>query len=294
MPLFFFLSGFVSFITIKIDSYKTLPFYIKNKAISLLIPMLSWTFIRKYFFYTHDYSISNFKSIFIQELLNPRLWFLQILFFIYLIYSFYYLLSKSFNRESKIGIDLLLLLLTILILGFISFLFKNYSIITFLLNYSYFMMGVFLSKFISLKKLIDNKLIASLIFLIFLLIVGHYNFKQSELIIMKCLKVFISITAIISFYYIFKNLNLPNWLDLFFSKLGQKSLIIYVTHFSFIPLFSSIILIPNNISVPFLLIILIPSSVIVIFFSMVIGKIVSIFPFLNFIFYGVQLNKISK
>lgn len=295
MPFFFFLSGYVALKIIKIISLKEIPFFIKNKAISLLIPMLSWPFIRKYFFSkTYDLSILNFINMFFQEMLNPGLWFLQMLFLIYVFFSFYYLLSKKFNSGSKIGIDFLLLLFTILILGFVYFFTKNHGILTFLLNYSFFMIGVFISKFNCLKELIVNKFLSSLILLIFLLIVGFYNFKEQDLITMKLLKVIISITAIISFYSVFKKLNIPNWLDLYLCNLGQNSLIIYVTHFSFISLLSPIILIPNNISVQLLLIILIPISIIVMSFSIVIGNIVSIFPYLNFFFYGVRNKKVEQ
>jgi fucose 4-O-acetylase-like acetyltransferase len=292
MPFFFFLSGYVALKTIKIISLKEIPFFIKNKAISLLIPMLSWPFIRKYFFAkSYNYSISNFSNIPIQEMLNPGLWFLQMLFFIYIIYSFYYLLSKRLNSGSKIGIDVFLLLLTILIFGFIFFSTKNHWILAFLLNYSFFMIGVFLSKFNSIKKLIDNKFLANLILLIFLLISGFYNFKEQDLIIMKLLKVIISISALISFYNIFRKLEIPTLLDKYLCKLGQSSLIIYVTHFSFVSILSSDFLIPKEISFPLLLLILMPISVILITFCLAIGNIISIFPSLNLLLYGVRLKK---
>jgi len=294
MPFFFFLSGYVALKTIKINILKEIPFFIKNKAISILIPMLSWPFIRKYFFAkSYDYSISNFSNILIQEMLNPGLWFLQMLFFIYIIYSFYYLLSKSLNSGSKIGIDVLLLLSSVLILGFIYFLTKNHWILTFLLNYSFFMIGVFLSKFNSLKKLIDNKFLASLTLLIFLLIVGYYNFKEEDLLVMKLVKVIISITAIIIFYFIFRHLEIPILLDKYICKMGQSSLIIYVTHFSFVSILNSDFLIPKEISFPLLLLILMPISVILMTFCRAIGNIISIFPSLNLLLYGVRNKKVE-
>ena len=98
MPFFFFLSGYVAYKTTKINSLTTIPLYIKNKAIALLIPMLSWPLIHKYFFkYTNEYSFNSIENILISEISNPGLWFLKMLFEIFVIYSIFHVISMSLN-----------------------------------------------------------------------------------------------------------------------------------------------------------------------------------------------------
>lgn len=294
MPFFFFLSGYVAYKTSKIDSFKSIPLYIKNKAIALLIPMLSWPLIHKYFFTNaNDYSLDSIGNILLSEIANPGLWFLKMLFEIFVIYSVFHIISNSLNSRKTITIDLLLITSSYLLFGFVLYLTEDHGIITFILNYSFFMVGVFLSKFNLVLKIIENKYIASFGTLIFMLIVGHYVFLQSDLLLMKALKIIISLTAIVSFYTVFKKIGLPIWLDSYLSKLGQKSLLIYVTHFSFFSLLSSNILLAKEISTPLLLLIIIPISIILMSFCIAIGNVIAVFPFLNFLFYGVPIKKAS-
>tara|TARA_R110002126_G_scaffold205204_2_gene352486 strand:- start:1833 stop:2306 length:474 start_codon:yes stop_codon:yes gene_type:complete len=156
------------------------------------------------------------------------------------------------------------------------------------------MVGVFLSKFNLFLKIIENKYVANFSMLIFMLIAGHYVFLQSDTALMKFLKVIISLTAIVSFYNILKKTTLPIWLDSYICKLGQNSLFIYVTHFSFFSILSSNLLLAKEISTPLLLLITIPISVILMSFCIGIGKMISVFPFLNFVFYGVQEKNQEK
>lgn len=294
MPFFFFLSGYVAYKTTKIDSIKSIPFYIKNKAIALLIPMLSWPLIHKYFFTnSNDYSLDSIGNLILSEIANPGLWFLKMLFEIFVIYSMFHVISTFLNSRKTITIDLLLITSSYLLFGFILYVTKDRGIITFILNYSFFMAGVFLSKFNLVLKIIENKYIASFGTLIFMLIVGHYVFLQSDLQLMKALKIIISFAAIVSFYTVFKKMELPVWLDAFICKLGQNSLLIYVTHFSFFSILGSNLLLAKEISIPLLLLIIVPVSIVLMSFCIAIGSIISVFPFLNFLFYGVQIKKSS-
>lgn len=291
MPFFFFLSGYVAYKTTKIDSFKTIPSYIKNKGIALLIPMLSWPLIHKYFFtYSDDYDFNSIGNILMSEIANPGLWFLKMLFEIFAIYSIFHVFSKTVNKRKTITIDLLIIILFYILLGFILFLSNDHSVLTFILNFSFFMVGVFLSKFNLILNIIQNKYIASCSALIFMLIVGHYVFLQSETIVMKALKVISTLAAIISFYTIFKKIELSVWLDAFICKLGKKSLLIYVTQFSFLTILSSNFLLAKEISTPLLLLIAVPISIILMSFCMAIGNIISIFPFLNLLFFVVKIR----
>lgn len=290
MPLFFFLSGYVSFKTIKIDSIREYFIFIKNKAFALLIPMLIWPLIRKYFF-TNATDYNTILADIAREIQYPGLWFLKMLFQILVVYSLFNVLTIYLNKKMKLWIDILLCFIFISFLTLFSLVFKEKAILTFLLNFSFFMIGVLISKYDFIKKIIENKISASIIAITFVLFVGHYNFIQQDTLIMKGLKVIISLTAVSLFYYLTKKITLPLRLDNYICKIGQKSLIIYVTHFSFLSILHTSMLLPPNISLVLLILIIIPLSILLVSFCVGIGKLVSFFPYLNYLFYGVRINK---
>ena len=87
MSLFFFVSGFLAYKTNKIKE-KGAVFFLKKRAVSLLVPYLFWLLIAPYF-------IKNSYPTNIKELINkfyfiPNLnyWFLPLLFIYNIIYLF--------------------------------------------------------------------------------------------------------------------------------------------------------------------------------------------------------------
>jgi fucose 4-O-acetylase-like acetyltransferase len=292
MPLFFFLSGYVAYSSTKVKSINSFIAYLHKKAVSLLIPMLSWPFIRKYLFTNStDFNFSSILENLVLEISNPGLWFLKMLFQIYFIYSLFHIISDRYNEMKKITFDTILFLCFLAGLGLIFLVIKDYEIVTFSFNFSFFMFGLFIFKFKEKLKFIKNYFFSSSLVLIFLILIGHYDFNNSELIQMKIIKVIISTSGIISLLKIFEKIKLPHFVDINLIEFGKKSLVIYVTHFSFFQILGSENLIDNHITIPLLLLIIIPTSLILMSFCVALSNIVAVFPFLNLLFYGAPMKK---
>ncbi|WP_163408409.1 acyltransferase family protein [Flavobacterium ajazii] len=294
MPLFFFLSGYIVYKTIKIDSLKEYLQFVKNKGINLLIPMLSWPLLEQYCFTSKtDFSFETFLGVILEEIKNPGLWFLRMLFFFLIVYSIFHIVSERFNKRKLFIYDLVILIIDIALFLILCYLLQLEAIFHHLFYFIFLMIGVFLSKYDLLKTIIANKVILSLSLLFFIVSVGHYNdliylIDSSQI---KILKFFISVFAIIIFYHIAKNISLSNWFDNSICFLGRKSLVIYVTHFMFLTIFSKSMLLPVDISFFFLALIAVPLSLIMIYFCLLISKIVELFPIFNFLLYGVRIKK---
>ncbi|PXY45696.1 acyltransferase family protein [Flavobacterium hydrophilum] len=293
MPLFFFLSGYIAFKTIKIESLKNYFQFIKSKSVSLLIPMLTWPLIKQYCFTSKiDFSFETFYSIILEEITNPGLWFLRMLFFFLIVYSIFHIASERFNKKRLLIFDLVIIIIDIAFFLLFCYLIQLEAIFHHLFYFIFLMIGVFLSKYDFLKTIITNKVVVSLSLLFFIVSVGHYN----DLIYLidssqnKILKFFISVFAIIIFYHIAKKISLSNWLDNSICFLGRKSLVIYVTHFLFLSILSKSMLLPFDISFFFLALIAVPLSLIMIYFCILISKVIELFPIFNFLLYGVRIK----
>ncbi len=293
MPLFFFLSGYIADKTTKINTINTFLKFIKNKSISLLLPMLIWPLIHKYCFTNDvDFSFDTVFSLIINEIKSPGLWFLKMLFEVFICYSLFYIISNWLRFKNKIITDSSIIILILGILISLSFILNDNSFITFSLNFSFFMFGVLVSKYDFFKKILENKLILSFSLILFILLVGHYNFSEQDLIKMKLLKLVISILASIVFYSLSKMLIFNSKTDSYICLFGKKSLIIYVTHFAFFSILPKINLLPHDASFILVFLITTPISVFLILFCIMIGKIVALLPFTNLLFYGIRSKDI--
>lgn len=294
MPFFFFLSGYIADKTTIIDSIQDFFPFLKKKAISLLIPFFSWALVFKYFFTSDlDLTIQSFIGILSNQIVNPGLWFLLMLFEIMLVYSLFYVVSKKINKRKIFISDFLLLSSIIIFFLAINSLIPG-LMLSFLLNFSFFFVGVFLSKFEFIRIFVQKKNVFLLSAISFMLLVGHYNYSESDLALMKGLKVIISLVAISLFYNLSKVLILSNGLNNFLINLGKSTLVIYVTQFSFLSILPRTNLIPSDASIVYLGIIAIPLSLILIYLCIGLGKIAETIPVLNLMLYGKQIKYFSN
>lgn len=256
--------------------------------------MIVWPIISKYCFTSEfDLKSNTFLKLIVNEFENPGLWFLKMLFILLIIFSIFKIVSKFINKKNILLIDFLIAVCVgILFLG-ISILLNIKTIYLHLFYFIFLIYGALLSKYEFLKKLIEKNIIVTIAILLFMFFVGHYNSYVYDIdsTIMKFLKLFLSFLSIIIFYNIFKKMVLPKWLDFQLSLFGQKSLPVYVTHFSFIYVLSNNMLLPAGISFFLLSLITVPLSIMIIYFCIMISKIVSLFPTLNFLLYGVIFKK---
>lgn len=89
MMLFFFISGYICHFTNGIDT-KGAGFFIKRKAVALLLPFFSWTFLKPIIFYQH-YPTSFLDALaWLNIYPADGFWFLPILFACMLVYLGYF------------------------------------------------------------------------------------------------------------------------------------------------------------------------------------------------------------
>lgn len=294
MPFFFFLSGYIADKTTKIESFKDNFTFIKKKAISLLIPFFSWELVFKYCFTSEtDFTIQTLLGTISNQFFHPGLWFLLSLFEIMVVYVFFYLISKHLNKQKEIvyeiGLFSAMIIFFLIINNFLSG-----RLFSFLLNLSFFFVGVFLSKFEILKSLVQKKTIYLASGLSLMVLIGHYNFIESNLSIMKGLKVIISISAIVFFYNLSKVLVIPKGFNEILGNWGKSTMVIYVTQFQFFTILTRSSLLPSDTSIVLLAIIAIPLSVILIYICIGFGKIAETIPILNLILYGKRISYTEK
>jgi len=286
MPFFFFLSGYVVNKTTNIESVNSYFSFLKKKAISLLIPLFTWALVVKYCFSSNqDFSLNIFIEIIGKQVMNPGLWFLLMLFEIMIVYSFFHIVSKILNKRISFLLDLVIFSAFIGIILTMN-VFIHGMLMSFLLNLCFFFVGVFISKFEIVRSLIQNKWMFFSSGLLFILLVGHYNFSECDLPAMKGLKVIISLLAIAFFYNLSKVLIIPGQLNDFLSYMGRSTLVIYVTQFGFLYILPKTTLIPSETSVILLGLIAIPLSVVLMYLCVGIGKIAETMPVLNLLLYG--------
>lgn len=290
MPLFFFLSGYISQKTNRVTNYKDAIPYLAKKATNLLVPLLAWSLINHVFFsLSKDYSITKLVSVALHQFKEPGLWFLLMLFKIFIAYVPFHLLS-SYLKFSLIK-DLLLITITMVLILVIGKLFNFSGGLTFLLNYTFFMMGVLLDKHKVIKEIILKKWFFIISLIVFVTVVSFYNFNLSHIVSMKIIKLIAATFAIVFLYNASIKVKLPEFLDKFLAKLGKWTMVIYTTHFVFFYLIPSNVYFPLN-THTFLLFGLVNTVVVIfIYLCLGIGFVAQFFPFIDFLLYGKIIKK---
>ena len=293
MPLFMFISGYVAFKTTKVTIFESYGNFLLKKARSLLVPFFAWPLIVDNFVFRSDLNF-DFYNRALLLLADPRigLWFLWYLFFLTVIFSAFLFLSMRFNRKNKLFFDATICIFLSLFLLLVKFLGNLIYIDGFIQYFGYFFLGVFLAKYSAIRDRILNVNYFSLLFVIFLVAVGHYSFNDKNFHmfgVSLLIKVVAATTAIFSLYYIVNNIKWIPVIDSYITSWGVSSIVIYATHFKFIEIFKGIGLLPEM-HVLLLLVISLLFSLLVVSFCMFIYRIVKLCPPLNFLLYGQKLE----
>lgn len=237
MPLFMFISGYVTVKTTNIKIFENYPFFLRKKVIVLLVPFFSWQLIVLPFFFVRSVKVDIYQSL-ILLIKNPSsgLWFLWFLFFLVFIYSIFLFFSDKLKVRYGFLKDVILCFtLLVMLFSIRHFELINY-IDSFILYFIFFFIGVFTGKYNFIKKFILNKNVFSISLLFFILLSGQYEFANQS-IQNLILKLVISLSAIISLYYLVNNFLFYKGIDSLIVTWGQNSLIIYSTHFYLIDSF---------------------------------------------------------
>jgi len=284
MPLFMFISGYVAQKTIQPVIFSNYFAFLKKKGISLLLPFFAWPLLVNPFFFSPRPVAYHPLDLVIQLVKEPSggLWFLWFLFFLTLSFSLFLYMSNKLNKTKNIFYDIIMCLPQVGLL----LLLRRTSIISytdsFILYFIFFYLGVFISRFSIFTRFILNTAVFSFAFITFLVLDGWYSFTGPNNLLIKPI---LSVTAIISLYYIVNTIKWTAFTDKTIRHWGQNSLVIYTTQFSFIYLLSGNFILPALHFVPLFCITLF-FSVIVIILCILIFKIVKLCAPLNLLLYG--------
>lgn len=285
MPLFFFVSGYIGYKTVKVYDLKSFGKHILKKFISLCIPLFSWSFLVNGLFFKQHWKILPLDTI-ISTVLNPGLWFLKVLFEIFVFYGLFAWLSSYFNKKKKCWMDILLFfLILVLTSGFC--LFENGKIFSSLLLYTlFFYMAVFVSKYLFLEKGMKNNWIFAFSVLAFFILCGHWGMNDG-LMIDDLLKIIISVFSFIVFFNIVIKLKWNSFISKQVILLGRYSLAIYIMQFYFTTfMIKRDVLVFDNLNYWLILLICFIVSIIICYISIGIAKIIELNYILNFLLLG--------
>ncbi|MFS4482684.1 acyltransferase family protein [Hyunsoonleella sp. 2307UL5-6] len=289
MPLFMFLCGYIASKVMKpkkiFDNYGA---FVLKKCRTLLVPFFVWPLLVNPFFFSDSLSFNFYETLL--ELINGGgLWFLWQLFFVTLLYSLWLFLSSTFNTNKNLIKDVLFLLL--IAVGLLAIWQLNIVVFmrNFMLFFVFYFLGVIVAKYDVLSKLIMNKIVFSLAFLVFCLVVGHYQYGMSSLN-NSVIKFTCAISAIIVFYTLIRRATFNEFIDKNIRKFGVNSLVIYVTHYYVVYVFATPFISAEFNQIPLFLICSL-LSVMVALISIFIYRILNFSNILGLILYG---NKFQK
>jgi len=293
MPLFMFISGYVSVLTIKINIFPTYFDFLLKKMRTLLLPFFTWALLVDSVFFNNPLKF-DFYGRFAELFYDPRtgLWFLWYLFFLTVLYSAFLFISSRWNLKSSFLIDVLIFTALLALLVLLRVLKITIYVDSFIQYYLYFFIGVFVAKYLWLKQLILNVRYFSFFLISFLILVGHFSFNDPGLHSLGTallLKISVAISGIFVLYYIVYNAVWTSILDDFITHWGMSSLAIYATHFKFLEVLKGFPLMPS-LSMTLLIPISLMVSIIIIVICMKIYEIVKLSPVLNLLLYGAKIK----
>lgn len=231
MPLFFFISGFITWKVTNIFCLKNYMEYLKKKFKAIALPFCFWTFVVYPFMFKRDWGFVS-TDWFIYHFQHPQLWFLKTLFIILVIFGFYKLItSQNINKFIKEP----LALSSILVFTIATYFFKIDGN-ALLIQTVAFYMGVMASRISKIEKLFSNELVTLVLSLLFAFLVckwrffgGGYLYPFLKLIITFCISgvLYKASLFIISSEY-------SNYITKSLEKFGNQSIYIYILHLPFI------------------------------------------------------------
>lgn len=292
MPLFMFISGYVAFKTMRINTFTEFFPYIKGRALTLLVPYFMWSVVIKNFFFVSKMNTNILKEIVLAATTWNVYWFLFVLFVLTIIYTIFFIISKKINTNNNIIIELLIFIVTTLLLVVIKMLHIFTPVVdinTYLLYFFYFFTGHFVAKFYILSNIFLEKRMFAIFALAFILFSGRYNFHDLG-VPNKIIKTIVSISAIASLYYI---VNKANWSPIvakYLKIIGQNTLAIYTTHFALNYLVKDRPPLLSHLSNFSLITFTLIFSMCVIAGCIIIKRIVEISPYFNFCLYGQKIK----
>lgn len=235
---------------------------------------MTWPLIIRRYFFQDDWSILTIQEI-INEILQPSLWFLPVL------YLYCVLFIGNAYLKNTFGKAIYWIMISILLLIFWHFtgICKNAAIYII-----YFAAGAIINNSNKLFAYIfGNKFLGTVAIMSICLLLGFWTSSKTS-VLNIILKVIISFSVIIVTYLICSKVQWNNKISDYMEMCGKYSLAIYVVHWIFLPIVPSKILYTQN-----EILALITFSIVAILISYVcigIKKLISFFPVLDILMFG--------
>ena len=236
LPLFFYVSGYLAYKTSHLELLSEFGGYVWKKFRSLIIPLVVWSLIVNRYFFAHkleSFGILDLWNVFAER----GLWFLKYLFFISIIYGIIHLISLSINKRKSIWKDISIYAVTFFALVGIAQVWQPAIFMSTALFFSFFIMGVFISKYEILEKVICEPWAYAIAFVFFCLLSTHWTtdgaFKDD------LLKVIIAPCSFVVMEKVSRMIE-GSKAGHYLSILGKYSLSIYCSHWALLCIDSSI------------------------------------------------------
>jgi fucose 4-O-acetylase-like acetyltransferase len=279
MPLFFFISGYLMSLSNRGLSSKT----VKKKTLALMLPFLVWSFVLAPLFAGNQVYFS------LDEFLNPntKYWFVYLLWF----YSIIYYICNSIYKKSVVGGTIMLVIIACS-LGVALYYFPCELFSRGLQFLPIYIYGA-VAKKVNLqdKSLLDNSLILSVLFVLFVVASLCYM-KMESAAFNKLMKLIASasICSIILYYVRIRAIiSIDSWGKYLTQPIiyaGKNSIVVYLTHFLFLNVLPFHLKSLNLLCPFWAFIIALFFSLLICFACLLIGKVIESFLWVNRLVYG--------
>ncbi len=292
LVIFFFVSGFVAFKEKQDWNLNYISKWLKDKAIQLLVPTATFSFILFFIIY-HQYSK-------IQHITLAEYWFTYCLFLFFLFYYLTMYVCKKL-QEPILDVAIICIALFIYIISFSHTIIDRTELGEKLFHYLgmknwrfyiFFCIGILTRKnFNGFKKITDNRYWISLFIIGFFLMIFYSD--SIDFILWKPIRMLLygtlSILVIFSFFRKYENsMKSDTKFGYYLQYIGKRTLDIYMIHYMFLPrnlhALGKILEKYSNPSLEFFLTTTI--SLFVILISIIIGNIIRMSPFLSYYLLG--------
>lgn len=230
MPLLFYLSGYMIELTKSKYKQTGTLYFIKRKAISLLIPYFSWTVLVPWIINRCSLDVLKNQLIRVIGIHGGGIWFLPVLFGLTLMYAFMWLLQKSvLQQKDSFAKDVVVVMISVLLLVILVFITKH-PYLTNMMSYAIpFFLGVFVAKYNFVRLIIGSRSMIILAIGLYFGLFPFFNFYDTS-IMTQVKRIILSVFAIIVLWNLCWKESYQNRIPRFVMLCGKYSLAIYLIH----------------------------------------------------------------